>query len=735
MSASARHPVLHYLRRVLSAAPAEGVPDAELVRRFAKLRDQAAFELLVWRHAAMVLRVCRGLLRDEHAAEDAFQATFLALARKAGSVGQSGALGGWLFRVARHTSLKVRQGEARRTIREARRTSTRVGNGPAEDATRNELGPLLYEELDRLAAKYREPLVLCYLEGKTYAEAACALGWAPGTVSGRLARARDLLRRRLIRRGVAPAVAGLALLAVAPAAEAVPTVLVVATTRAAVAFGVGQSLAALALSTPVVRLTEGVLHAMFLARVRLTAAVVLAVSLAVAGASVICVRAASAPPASTSAESEGGETPVAVQGGARGPEGAPDNRALESLSRNNLKQIALAFHNYHDVHGYFPANVLDADGRPLLSWRVLLLPYLQEDKLFKQFKLDEPWDSAHNKPLLAQMPAVFRVEGHPAQGPITTFYQGFHGKGAIFDPTLHASPDAGTGPMGGPPGGGGIPGGPPGTPGGLGVPGPGGRPVRPGAASGEGDPTLQNLLDLKAALELIIADLAKPERNSEMDASRRRALATHLADINKEITAHKGRPGSAPKAKPMGMGTRLMEITDGTSNTILVIEAGEAVPWSKPQDVPFDAAKPVPRLGGLFPNVIFAAMADGSVQRIRPDCRPADLKAFITRSGGEVVDPSHVFGTGLDTGNREGAMARVRHENASLEESLRQAAAEARQLRDNLSQLGGRSDRRNEEAPVNELIESQARLRGEVDRLTRELRALKDEVRRIREKQ
>src|SRR5207248_167026 len=134
---------------------------------------------------------------------DAFQAAFLALARKAGSIGRE-SVGGWLYRVAYRAALRARGAAARlgdRAAREFDRRPPADPDAPADAAARNELIPLLHQEVDRLAAKYRAPVVLCYLEGKTQAEAARQLGWAIGTVSGRLARARGLLRRRLLSRG------------------------------------------------------------------------------------------------------------------------------------------------------------------------------------------------------------------------------------------------------------------------------------------------------------------------------------------------------------------------------------------------------------------------------------------------------------------------------------------------------------------------------------------------------
>jgi prepilin-type processing-associated H-X9-DG protein len=194
--------------------------------------------------------------------------------------------------------------------------------------------------------------------------------------------------------------------------------------------------------------------------------------------------------------------------------------AARAQSANNLKQIGLAMHIYLDANRSFPPQAIyDKDGKALLSWRVLLLPYLEQNELYKEFKLDEPWDSKHNKKLLAKMPPVFKAPAGQNTTPFGTFYQGFVGKGAFFE----------------------------------------------------------------------------------------------------------GKRGIG-----------IADITDGTSNTIMVAEAAKDVPWSKPEDLPFEAGKAPPKLGGVFPNGFNAAFADGSVRFFLKTIKPANLRAYITRNGGEV---------------------------------------------------------------------------------------------------
>jgi hypothetical protein len=200
-------------------------------------------------------------------------------------------------------------------------------------------------------------------------------------------------------------------------------------------------------------------------------------------------------------------------------------RQSERRSRgiNRLKQIALAMHNYHDATGSFPpAAIFDKDGKPLLSWRVLLLPFLDANELHKEFHLYEAWDSEHNKKLLARMPSVFKAEVANAR-PYETFYLGFKGKGAFFE----------------------------------------------------------------------------------------------------------GKKG-----------TKIADITDGTSLTLMVVEAADSVPWSKPDDLPFDPAKPLPKLG-FREEGSSAAYCDGSVRLVPRSTSEQKLKALITRNGGEVIDNSN----------------------------------------------------------------------------------------------
>jgi RNA polymerase sigma factor (sigma-70 family) len=795
--------VLQHIRRLAEAS--EGMAelsDLDLLARFQKQREGCVFEALMRRHGPVVLGVCQRVLQHQQDAEDVFQATFLVLARNPFVIKKGASLGSWLYGVAHRLALKARTGALRRRARE-RRFMEMAANTSHPEATWLELCPILDEELSQLPEKYRAVLIVCYLEEKTNLQAARILGWAPGSVSKRLSRARELLRARLVGRGVALSAAGLTVLLMENAKAAVPAALLAAS---------GQAVTGV-VSANVASLAEGVFHTMFPTKVKALACVFLGLGLLAAGAGLAMNgRGVSDDPAAIGRHDDekagDDETPraelalipadalgfmrVSVQdllrsdhgkelfrqlnqseakpleaieenfgipvskmdrvlvialpflpsvepplvtvvrttqpyerdavrkrlvpegkeatrngkayyaaleqrgwavwfasthtyvvgkpsflesyldAGASGERNArlapalklaadkhvvvagfrvtPDlGQALRShkipaqgrflqpllevrsgsavldldgelrlrgrlslsdeeeasdaaeavqigvdvlkqqlaatasdenmkrdalLGRlvregrialrsvnvthdksqvevtahakavsllgalgpafavtriasqrtqvtNNLKQMALAMHNYHDAYGRFPAPALrDKSGKPLLSWRVAILPFVEQDTLYKQFHLDEPWDSSHNKKLLAQMPALYAPTRTTTKEPYTTYDQVITGKGAMFE-------------------------------------------------------------DRK--------------------------------------------------------GPRIADITDGTSNTIMIVEAGQAVPWTKPEDVEYDPEGPLPKLGAEFPEGFLAAFADGSVHLIARSISEPILRALITRNGGEVI--------------------------------------------------------------------------------------------------
>jgi RNA polymerase sigma-70 factor (ECF subfamily) len=242
--------------------PADTPTDTQLLRRFAASRDQEAFARLVERHGPLVLGVCRRVLGTVQDAEDAFQATFLVLARRAGSIRDPALLGNWLYGVASRIARKARAAVRKRQMHEKPSPLLPSLVAPAVAAD-PDLGPVLDEELSRLPEKYRAAVVLCYLQGKTNEEAARLLRWPTGTVKGRLARARDLLRDRLVRRGLQASALLLATcLAEAQArAASVPPGLAEAATRAGVSFAGGSGVAGGA-SPAAVRLAEAALQSL-----------------------------------------------------------------------------------------------------------------------------------------------------------------------------------------------------------------------------------------------------------------------------------------------------------------------------------------------------------------------------------------------------------------------------------------------------------------------------------------
>jgi RNA polymerase sigma factor (sigma-70 family) len=207
--------VLLGIERIFNQGSLTGLSEGQLLHRFAT-GDPGAFEALVMRHGPMVRSVCRRMLYDSCDVEDAFQATFLVLLRKAGALRDAEALSPWLHGVAYRVAARIRAHSARRPVEESRSARPEAVES-ACDLERTELRALLDEEIGHLPEKYRRAVVLCYLEGRTHEEAARRLRCSAGSLRGRLDRARQKLKDRLVRRGVAPAAALAALAAGGPA--------------------------------------------------------------------------------------------------------------------------------------------------------------------------------------------------------------------------------------------------------------------------------------------------------------------------------------------------------------------------------------------------------------------------------------------------------------------------------------------------------------------------------------
>jgi RNA polymerase sigma factor (sigma-70 family) len=283
MSEARADVLLRHIRRLAGAQKNGNLPDRELLEHFLTQGDEAAFATLVRRHGAMVLGVCRAVLHQQQDAEDVFQATFLVLARKAASVRKREALASWLHGVARRLALKLRARAARRPI---------LTNGnldllqarPMDDLTWRELRLVLHKELDRLPERYRSPLVLCHLEGKTQDEAAHELGWTSGMLRGRLLRGRDLLRARLIRRGLALSVPLFAaVLSQEQLVAALPATLANATVKAALLSLTGPATIA-TISTQAAALAEEGLAIMLVTKLKFGAALLLTLGVLAVGA-------------------------------------------------------------------------------------------------------------------------------------------------------------------------------------------------------------------------------------------------------------------------------------------------------------------------------------------------------------------------------------------------------------------------------------------------------------------
>ena len=271
MAETPANPFLHYIRHLLGSGRDEARTDRQLLERFLADRDETAIEGLIRRYGPLVLGVSRRVLRNPHAAEDVFQATFLILMRKAPSLVCCQRLGGYLYTVAFRLALRVRAREARR-----RWCETQAARRPNETENRatpaGALEVALEEELQKLPERHRAPLVLCYFEGKTNEQAAQILGCPRGSMGARLTRARVLLRACLAQRGYAVPCAGIAALLTAAATEAaVPLTLLASTVRAARWFAAEETGASTFVSAQAVALARGACHAMFMNKLKMIA--------------------------------------------------------------------------------------------------------------------------------------------------------------------------------------------------------------------------------------------------------------------------------------------------------------------------------------------------------------------------------------------------------------------------------------------------------------------------------
>ena len=282
--------LLRQLRGLGAGRDPAGASDAELIHGFVTRADEGAFETLLQRHGPMVLHVCRRVLPNLQDAEDAFQATFLVLARKAGSLRRPEAVGNWLYGVAYRLALNARAAAGRRSAHEGRTAPAGTAD-PVAEITLREAQQVLDAELSRLPERYRAPLVLCCLEGMARDEAARQLGWRLGTLKSRLERGRQLLRLRLTRRGVAlPAALSAVLLGESVAPAGVPAVLARSTLRAVVDGPAEAAAGSLTPSQAALALSEEMMQALAATRLQAGAALLLAVGILAVGAGLLARR-------------------------------------------------------------------------------------------------------------------------------------------------------------------------------------------------------------------------------------------------------------------------------------------------------------------------------------------------------------------------------------------------------------------------------------------------------------
>jgi RNA polymerase sigma factor (sigma-70 family) len=340
--------LIRQLERLYRRGTTIGLSEGELLERFVQTRDESAFEALLVRHGPMVLSVCRRYLRDSHDIDDAFQATFLILVRKAGALRRRDLLGNWLYGVAYKVASRARSMAARRVALTPHgedmidSPNAHDASCDSSDAAENlEASRWLHEEIRRLPERYRTPLLLCYFEGLTHDEAARRTGCPLGTVKGRLARARDLLERRLTTRGVALSAGALAtLLSASEVRAAVPASLEVATLKAArivAGAAAGALLDTTAVSLPALSLVDGVLHAMTLSQLRTVGLSLLVVGTMTAG----IVGAAGSLPLHAKTSTAPGQTGLAPVDRSDGGEGSTGKRTDgESSAQSPTQAIA-----------------------------------------------------------------------------------------------------------------------------------------------------------------------------------------------------------------------------------------------------------------------------------------------------------------------------------------------------------------------------------------------------------
>ena len=341
MSSRSSDAVNRHLRTIFGPGSSVGLTDRELLARFAARRDEAAFESLMARHGPMVIAACRTVLADPHAAEDAFQATFLILVRKAGSLWVRDSLAPWLHRVARRAAIRALSATGRRRGVEARKAELNRDR-PDTSQPPDDLLAALHEEIDRLPVAYRTAILVCDIQGRTHEQAARELRWPLGTVKGRLSRARERLRGRLTRRGIALPAAAFAGALLDKASAGMPTALVESTIQLT-----GSGTAA-AVPVTVGDLSRGIIRSMAMTKWKWAGVSLLGLGVAAIGAGVLA-RQQAGPPDVTQAA---------------GPPTALDKERAdqrEVIARLVKEQVTSADRRYKVSLTYYESGVITID--------------------------------------------------------------------------------------------------------------------------------------------------------------------------------------------------------------------------------------------------------------------------------------------------------------------------------------------------------------------------------------
>jgi RNA polymerase sigma factor (sigma-70 family) len=357
--------LLVHIRRILAGHPVGGLTDRQLLKRFAVQQEEAAFAALMQRHGPLVWGVCWRTLQHTQDAEDVFQATFLVLARKAGSMRWQRSVGNWLYEVAHRLATEAKSKAARRRVREQRVVDMPKAEPVSESAWR-ELCSVLDEELQGLSGRFRTPLLLCYLQGRTRDQAAQELGCSLRTLDRRLERGRELLRVRLTRRGVTMSAALLATgLSQSTATAIVPATLIASVVKVAATFAASSTAAPGLISAGVTALAEGGLQAMFMTKLKIGLALMLAASLLATGAGIISYQAFAA------RQSDGRQGNAPKQDVQRAAQAKPDRQKQARVDQYGDPLPALAIARigtarlYHNVQAggllYTP------DGKTLIT--------------------------------------------------------------------------------------------------------------------------------------------------------------------------------------------------------------------------------------------------------------------------------------------------------------------------------------------------------------------------------